>query len=113
MSCGKALREAGERNRAVSIRFSAEFQEDGATYEVTLRQHFLKIKCLINADTACSEFIISSRQNRALLSFPVFVAWKNLLLKESLGFSCTGCFGHGLESRGGNSVSHHHPMPSI
>lgn len=57
-SCGKALREAGERNRAVSIRFSAAFQEDGATYEVTLRQRFLKIKCLINADTAWSEFLI-------------------------------------------------------
>lgn len=34
--------KAGESNRAISIRFSAAFQEDGATYEVTLRQHFLK-----------------------------------------------------------------------
>lgn len=58
LSCGEALREAGESNRAFSIRFSAAFQEDGATYEVTLRQHFLKIKYLINADTACSEFLI-------------------------------------------------------
>lgn len=42
LSCGKALNKAGESNRAVSIRLSAAFQEHGATYEVMLRQRFLK-----------------------------------------------------------------------
>lgn len=42
LSCGKTLNKAGESNRAVSIRLSAAFQEHGATYEVMLRQHFLK-----------------------------------------------------------------------
>lgn len=41
-SSGEALKTAGESNRAVSFRLSAVFQEHGATYEVTLRQHFLK-----------------------------------------------------------------------
>lgn len=42
LSCGKGLNKAGESNGAVSIRLSAAFQEHGATYGVTLRQHFLK-----------------------------------------------------------------------
>lgn len=107
LSYGKALNKAGESNGAGSIRLSAVFQEHGATYDVTLRQCFLKVKCLINADK-CLIWILNM--------FPDYVApckglqvschRSTLLTKGPVDFSCTLSFGHELRTSRADSVSH-------
>lgn len=105
LSCGKALNKASESNGAGSNSFQHCFQEHGATYDVMLRQCFLKVKCLINADILPDlnpKYV--PRQCTPCKGLQVPCHGSMHLTKSPMDFSCTLSFGHELSRA--DSVSH-------